>query len=311
MMIVDLVDTTTRKIEDALTAMRHRLGGPAIGKVLTLVIVTDEAGQYDALRAAVDASRDHPSRILAVIPRDRAEESRLDAEVHVGDTGPGETVLLRLYGFLAQHAEAAVLPLLVPDTPVVTWWPGAAPRLPAAESLGALAQRRITDAAGDADPIGALERLAEGYRPGDTDLSWTRVTPWRSLLAAALDEPHEDITAATIEAAPDNPSAVLLGAWLAGRLGVRCEVSPSRGPGITAVRLATASDPIAVTRPDGRMATLSRPGRPDRRMVLHRRPGAELIAEELRQLKPDEIYREVVRGWPRTVAVRATTGVSG
>jgi glucose-6-phosphate dehydrogenase assembly protein OpcA len=310
MMIIDLVNTTTRKIEDALTAMRHRLGGPATGKALTLVVVTDEAGQYDALRASIDASRDHPSRILAVIPRERAGESRLDAEVHVGESGPGETVLLRLYGSLVQHAEAAVLPLLVADTPVITWWSGAAPLRPGAESLGALAQRRVTDAAGDADPMGTLSRLAEAYRPGDTDLSWTRVTPWRSLLAAALDEPHEGITAATIEAAPRNPSAVLLGAWLAGRLGVPCELSSSCGPGITAVRLATASGPIAVTRPDGRMATLSRPGRPDRRAVLHRRPDAELIAEELRQLKPDEVYRDAVRDWSRTVAVRATAGVS-
>jgi glucose-6-phosphate dehydrogenase assembly protein OpcA len=310
MMIIDLVNTTTRKIEDALTAMRHRLGGPTAGKVLTLVIVTDEAGQYDALRASIDASRDHPSRILAVIPREKAEESRLDAEVHVGDTGPGETVLLRLYGLLVQHAEAAVLPLLVPDAPVVTWWPGTAPRRPSAESLGALAQRRVTDAAGGDDPMGTLERLAEAYRPGDTDLSWTRVTPWRSLLAAALDEPHEDITAAAIEAASDNPSAVLLGAWLAGRLGVSCELSPSHGPGITAVRLATPSGPIAVTRPDGWMATLSRPGQADRQVVLRRRQEAELIAEELRQLKPDEVYREAVREWPRTVVVRATTGVS-
>jgi hypothetical protein len=51
-------DTTTRRIEDALLVMRHRLGGPAAGKVLTLVIVTDEAGQHDALHASLEASRD-------------------------------------------------------------------------------------------------------------------------------------------------------------------------------------------------------------------------------------------------------------
>jgi glucose-6-phosphate dehydrogenase assembly protein OpcA len=310
MMIIDLVNTTTDKIEDALTALRRRLGGPASGKVLTLVIVTDEAGQYDALRAAAEASRENPCRILAVIPREIAEETRLDAELRLGDGAPGETVLLRLYGELAQHADAAILPLLLPDTPVVTWWPGPPPPRPADDPLGALAQRRITDAAADPDPPAALERLGEAYRPGDTDLSWTRITPWRSLLASALDQTHEDVTAAEIRAEPRNPSAILLGAWLATRLCVRCVLSSGPGPGIVTVRLTTLSGPIAVTRFDGRVAALSVPGRPERQVALLRRPPADVLAEELRRLEPDEVYRDAVRGWSRSVAIRATTGVS-
>jgi glucose-6-phosphate dehydrogenase assembly protein OpcA len=293
-MIIDLANTNTRKIQDALTAARHRIGGPATGKVLTLVIVTNEAAQYDAVRASTEASREHPCRIIGVIPRGGAEESRLDAEVRVGDSGPGETVLLRLYGQLAEHADSVVLPLLVPDTPVVIWWPGAAPERPHAEPLGALTQRRVTDAAGGADPLATLKQLAEAYTPGDTDFAWARITSWRSLLAAALDQPHADITAVRIEAEGDNPSAALLGGWLAVRLGVPCEVSASYGPGITAVRLSTKSGEIAVTRPDGRVATLSRPDQPDRQVALHRRPTAELLAEELRRLDPDEVYHEAV-----------------
>jgi glucose-6-phosphate dehydrogenase assembly protein OpcA len=308
-MIIDLVETTTGKIEDALTAVRHRVGGPATGKVLTLVIVTDEVGQYDALRASTDASRDHPSRILAVIRRG-GEEPRLDAEIHAGDTGPGETVLTRLYGPLAAHADSVVLPLLLPDTPVITWWPGEAPSRPGDEPLGRLAQRRITDVAGCADPPHALERLAEGYRPGDTDLAWSRLTPWRSLLAGALDQPHGTVTAVTVDAAPANPSAVLLGSWLAARLGTRATVNLSGGPGVSAVALETTSGRIAVSRPDGRVATLSRPGAPERQVALHRRPKAELIAEELRRLEPDEIYREALTGWPDRVRLNVPVGMS-
>ncbi|MCW2948536.1 MAG: Glucose-6-P dehydrogenase subunit-like protein [Actinoallomurus sp.] len=293
-MIIDLANTNTRKIQDALTAARHRMGGPATGKVLTLIIATTEAAQYDAVRAAAGAAREHPCRIIGVIPRGTAEESRLDAEVRIGETGPGETVLLRLYGELAEHADSVVLPLLVPDTPVFTWWSGSAPQQPSTEPLGAMAQRRVTDTAGGADPLGTLKRLADAYTPGDTDLAWARITPWRSLLAAALDQPHADITAAKVEAAPNNPSAALLGGWLAVRLAVPCEVSPSYGPGITAVRLSTRSGRIAVTRPDGRVATLSRLDQPDRQVALHRRPTAELIAEELRRLDPDEVYHDAV-----------------
>src|SRR5690349_18016062 len=157
--------------------------------VLTLVIVTDETSQYDAVRAANEAAREHPCRVLVVITRRPTAASRLDAEIRVGETSPGETVLLRMYGPLGQHADSVVAPLLLPDTPVVTWWPGLPPLSPAEDPMGALAQRRITDAAAADAPRDTLTKLAAGYHPGDTDLSWTRATPWRSLLAATMDQP--------------------------------------------------------------------------------------------------------------------------
>jgi hypothetical protein len=66
----------------------------------------------------------------------------------------------------------------------------------------------------------------------------------------------------------------------------------SGGPGITDVRFETARGQIGITRPDGRTATLSRSGEPDRRVALHRRDQAELLAEELRRLDPDDVYAE-------------------
>src|SRR5450631_1288300 len=178
-MTIDLTDTTTGAILDALTQARRRLGGPASGMVLTLIIVTDESEQYDAVRAASQAGREHPSRVLAVITRKPKGESRLDAEIRVGDTGPGETIVLRMYGPLGQHADSVVAPLLVPDVPVVTWWPDDAPEMPAKHPLGALAQRRVTDSAASGDPHKMIATLAEAYQPGDTDFGWTRATPWR------------------------------------------------------------------------------------------------------------------------------------
>src|SRR5206468_5033499 len=151
--------------------------------VLTLVIVTSEGEQYDAVRAASAAGRQHPCRILVVIIRRPEQRSRLDAEIRVGETSPGETVLLRMYGPLGQHADSVVAPLLLPDVPVVTWWPDEAPVSPHADPLGTVAQRRVTDAAAAEDPRDRLLTLAKAYQPGDTDLAWTRATPWRSLLA--------------------------------------------------------------------------------------------------------------------------------
>ena len=129
-MTIDLTDTSTGAIHEALTQARRRMGGPASGTVLTLIIVTDESEQYDAVRSASQAGREHPSRVLAVITRKPKGPSRLDAEIRVGETGPGETILLRMYGPLGQHADSVVAPLLAPDVPVVIWWPDVAPPSP-------------------------------------------------------------------------------------------------------------------------------------------------------------------------------------
>src|SRR5450432_3248038 len=195
-MTIDLTDTTTGAISQALTEARHRLGGMTLGMVLTLIIVTDEAAQYDAIRAANQAAREHPCRVLAIIARKAKADSRLDAEIRVGESSPGETIVLRMYGPLGQHADSVAAPLLVPDVPVVTWWPDDAPDQPAKHPLGALAQRRVTDSAAAEAP------------------------PWRTLLAATLDQAHPEITAAEIAAEEGNPTADLIASWLALRLGV-------------------------------------------------------------------------------------------
>jgi glucose-6-phosphate dehydrogenase assembly protein OpcA len=293
-MTIDLTDTTTSAIHDALRQARLRLGGVASGMVLTLVIVTDEGAQYDAVRAASAAGRQHPCRILVIIIRRPEQQSRLDAEIQVGETSPGETVLLRMYGPLGQHADSVVAPLLLPDTPVVTWWPGTLPPIPSQDPMGALAQRRITDAAAADSPRAALAKLAAGYHPGDTDLAWTRATPWRSLLAATMDQPSGAVTGGTVSAEAGNPTADLLAAWLSHDFGVEIGTEPSAGPGITEVSFTTDDGEILITRPDGRVAHLRRPGQPERRVALHRRDTTELLEEELRRLDPDDVYAEVL-----------------
>ncbi|MET8750523.1 glucose-6-phosphate dehydrogenase assembly protein OpcA [Streptomyces sp. NPDC004667] len=295
-MKIDLTETTSSKINAALVQARRDIGTPAIGMVLTLVIVTDEENAYDALKSANDASHEHPSRIVVVVkrvsrsPRSR-RDARLDAELRVGaDAGSGETVVLRLHGELVNHAQSVVLPLLLPDAPVVVWWPEGAPADLAGDPLGALGQRRITDTYSSEKPVAALGERAAAYAPGDTDLSWTRITPWRSMLAAALDQQNLSVVSATVEGEDENPSCELLAMWLADRLGVPVHRARSGGPGLTAVRLETKDGSIVLDRADGSLATLCMPGQPDRAVALKRRDTAELLAEELRRLDPDNTY---------------------
>ncbi|MFK0235164.1 glucose-6-phosphate dehydrogenase assembly protein OpcA [Streptomyces vinaceus] len=300
-MKIDLTETTSSKINAALVQARRDIGTPAIGMVLTLVIVTDEENAYDALKSANDASHEHPSRIIVVIkrasrsPRSR-RDARLDAEVRVGaDAGTGETVVLRLHGELVNHAQSVVLPLLLPDAPVVVWWPDGAPPNLAGDPLGALGQRRISDTYASENPQQALGERAAAYAPGDTDLSWTRITPWRSMLAAALDQQSLKVASVVVEGEDENPSCELLAMWLADRLQVPVRRTASDGPGLTSVRLETKDGDIVLDRADGSLATLCMPGQPDRAVALKRRDTAELLAEELRRLDPDNTFEAALK----------------
>ena len=293
--MIRLEDTSGSAVAAAIAAERHRMGSSATGMVLTLLILSDEESQADATAAAVGAARQHPMRVVTLIPRPGKHETRLDADISVGgDDGPGEVAVLRLRGLLAEHANSVAVPLLLSDTPVVAYWPHSSPEVPADDPIGRHAQRRITDAATCDDVVRELQERKVGYRPGDTDLAWTRLTPWRSVLASALDQPSGRILRASIAAEDSNPSAILLGLWLGNNLRVPVESTISDGPGITEVRLETEQGDITVSRTDGTNAVLSRPGTPESRVALARRDLAALLSEELRRLDPDEVYGEVI-----------------
>lgn len=297
-MIVDLPSTTTGAVSRKLVRLRNDVGALALGRVLTLIIVADQTEAANAaIEAAIDASRQHPCRIIALLRGNQRGASRLDAQIRVGgDAGASEVVVLRTHGALAAHGNSVVVPLLLPDSPVVAWWPMAAPLDVSASAIGQMAQRRITDAAAVRNPRAEMQRRADTYQPGDTDLSWTRITLWRALLAAALDEPpYEPVITATVTGASDSPSADLLAGWLAEAL--RCPVKRGRtraGTGMTKVRLERRSGNIDLTRPDGAVATLAQPGQPVRRISLGRRELTQCLADELRRLDPDEIYAETL-----------------
>ena len=304
-----LWDTDASEIVHLLGTERRAAGAVASGIVLTLVTVVDEQHADLAIAAATAAAMAHPCRLLVVTRRQSdAQTARLDAEVEVGGRhGPGEAVVLRMYGRLCRHAESVVLPLLAPDTPVVTWWFGPPPSKPGQDPLGRLASRRVTDSAAADDGVATLAARANDYNPGDTDLSWTRISPWRSILAAVFDTLTSSATGGRIEAQKRNPSASLLAAWLRARLGIDVEIVESTGPGITEISLTLADgSDVRITRPDGRSATLIQTGQPDRAMPLPRRELGELLAEELQRLDADEPYADALatfrRSYKRTAA---------
>jgi glucose-6-phosphate dehydrogenase assembly protein OpcA len=171
---------------------------------------------------------------------------------------------------------------------------------PAADPLGRLAQRRITDAAAvTRGKQQAMRSLCAAYAPGNTDLAWTRLTPWRALLASALDQYQTTVTSASVTAERISPSADLMVTWLADRLKVRVQRKNSRGPGLTEVALETERGAIRISRLDGKLATISSPDRPDRPIALKRMSVPALLAEELRRLDEDDVYASVARSFAK------------
>jgi glucose-6-phosphate dehydrogenase assembly protein OpcA len=313
--VTTLWDTTGSAVVKELAAQRRTGGAVLSGVALTLVVVADESRVAEAEEAATAAAEQHPCRLLVVVRRQiDAPQPRLDAEVLIGGRlGPGEAVVMRMYGRLALHAESVVLPLLAADAPVVTWWHADPPERMATDPLAVIADRRITDTSIAADSVAALKTRADDYAPGDTDLAWTRSTPWRATLTSTVDsvagrrgEPVR-IRGGQVEGNPGNATAELLAGWLSSRCGSSIGVVKGQrtpGPsGVDAVVLQLDEDEEIRVQADRRGgATITQPFRPDTNVALPDRPLGDLLGEELRRLDPDEPYSE---------ALEAATGVSG
>ncbi|MCC2333322.1 glucose-6-phosphate dehydrogenase assembly protein OpcA [Cellulomonas wangsupingiae] len=297
-MIIDMPDTSTREINRRLIKEREEGGAVALGRVLTLIIDADAHDPEDAIAAANAASREHPCRIIVMTESTADRESNLDAQIRLGgDAGASEVIILRISGAVTRHVDTLVMPLLLPDAPIVVWWPYDVPSNPAEHPLGQMAQRRITDTTTCSRPSRALRDLARVYADGDTDLAWTRATLWRGLIAATLDQPpYEPVQRAVVTGESTHPSVDLMAAWLAQAL--RCPVEIERVPGapaITQVRLERTSGDIVLDRPDGKTASLRQPDQPEHRIALPIRQLRECLVEELRRLDADEVYGEVLQ----------------
>ena len=180
-MIVDLPSSTVSAVNKKLVDLRESGGVLALGRVLTLVIVTDDGGGIErAIEAGNSASREHPCRVIVLARGQRRAAARLDAQIRVGgDAGASEVVVLRGYGALAADEAGAgmVMPLLLPDAPVVAWWPGEAPAVPSTDAIGRLAARRITDALSAKNPVQGASSSAGRTTPRATPTSRGRGSP--------------------------------------------------------------------------------------------------------------------------------------
>lgn len=300
-MIIDLPGTTTSAIAKQLVAMREEGGAVALGRVLTLLIVTGEDTDEIAIRAANEASGEHPMRVIVVETAAAGAPDGLDAQIRVGgDAGASEVIRLRAGGRAADDPETLVQGLLLPDAPVVTWWANRAPKRPSGEPLGRIAQLRITDSTA-ADGTEAMRALAEGFAPGDSDLAWTRLTAWRAQLAAVLDQPpFEPIRSARVVGRRDAATSTLMAGWLALalRVPVTLDADDDEGTrlgGLHAVELIRDAGNVSLRRISDATIELRQDGQPVQHIAVSLSDLTRVLAEELRSLAPDVFLGRVLR----------------
>lgn len=268
--------SSVAEIESLLAQLRRRAGLqaretmlPARASVLNVVVYAARRVHAErAARTIAELANRHPSRAL-VAYHDVAGREDLQADVTLhchlpraaGTNVCYEQIVVRARADGAHRLRSVVIPLLIPDLPAFLWWTGTPPFGDAHfRDLLALAHRLVVDSADFARPDTALPQLLRlvlarrgGF--GVTDLNWTRLTPWRELLAQFFDVPAwrpflDAVTGLRVSFAVDmdgreiHPSqALLLVGWLAARLGWCPEehLAPSEAGGLL-FRMRRADD---------------------------------------------------------------------
>lgn len=299
-MIEKLSHTTSSAVARRLVALREEAGANAFGRVLTLLVcVTSPDEVPGAIKVAEAASYEHPCRVIVVVEGlAQAEESRVDAEIRFGeDAGPSDVVALYPYGGAGADLDSLVAPLVLPDTPVVAFWPGEPPVSPSEHPLGKLALRRITDTRQTDCPVSSLRKLAATYVPGDTDLAWSSVTLWRALLASIAEDFTQMPTHIRVTGHQTHPSSFLIATWLQGQSGIPAdwEHDPSAET-VTGVHFDFEDGSYtSLTREAGHsVAYLARTGLDTAPVNLPRRSVEDCLMEELRRLAPDTFYGRIL-----------------
>jgi glucose-6-phosphate dehydrogenase assembly protein OpcA len=238
-------------------------------RVLSLIVVTrGDAEAEHATEIIARLNLRHPHRAIVVNAMPEASQDQLDAWVQAHCQIPqpgrprvcGEQITIEARGPAVDRVPNTVLPLLVPDIPVMLWWMRGEPfDDPRFVKFSNLVDRVIVDSATFDNPEASMARMGALLAAGTriSDLAWSRLTPWRELTAQFFDAPAQvphlnEIAQVTVnyEAQPgadDRSPALLIVGWLAARLGWRAAGPISRRGQITTLPLARANgDPIVV-----------------------------------------------------------------
>ncbi|MBW3614227.1 MAG: glucose-6-phosphate dehydrogenase assembly protein OpcA [Actinobacteria bacterium] len=287
---------------------------PTRASVLTLVIVARERDEAARAQAAVhELGGRHPARVLTLLSDDDQGPgaSQLDAEVRLlGGESEGhevwfEEIDLQVRGPVTAHLDSLIEPFTLPDLPVVCWFVGQLPDVD--DPLLAAADVLLVDARqfGEVACFATLAKLAR-KRPV-VDLSWARLTPWRSLLAGLLEGPDfRPFVTCVVRAevwGRKGPCHLLAG-WLAdrlalGRTAVELSAAPHVGLRLHARSSRGQSATFEVIRGDDRLvaAKAAVAGGPASEAVLQLPEATPAwgLPEALSRLEHDRVYERALQ----------------
>ncbi|MEO8025502.1 MAG: glucose-6-phosphate dehydrogenase assembly protein OpcA, partial [Bryobacteraceae bacterium] len=204
------------------------------------------------------------------------------------------------------EVSSSILPLMAPDLPVVLWCRGPQWFAPTGyDKLLSLADKAIFDTASLSDPARGLARLRVLRSGGRrvADLTWTRLTVWREMIAQAWSEGAlRDVTSGDFQARVTysdprrSPGACYLAAWLERTLpGRKVEIAFEAGDsvaGVSGVRLKSAGAQVDISANNGALELKS--GANSSRLPEPPQTEYEMMREELSILNGDSRYEAVL-----------------
>jgi glucose-6-phosphate dehydrogenase assembly protein OpcA len=298
--------TDLPRVEDELsdlwltTGEEARLRGRGgVVRVRELNLMVYAAGEEMAQKVSdivTEVAHCHPARVIVLLDQgpeptgaDRELEAWVTAACYVTNEGARqvcwEQITLPVWSDAVPKLYAAAVPLLVPDLPVVLWWPGR-PQVESRlfEQLTEIADRVILDSSAYPTPREGFEEMRGLVQDARRDyilddLNWARLTPWREMIAEPFDDPtrlallpharrltlsYSDQALRGAGLAGEHAAsarALLLAGWLGARLGW------------------SAGSERWTPEGDGFVARMRDPGRPEHEIELLLRPGDETGCE--------------------------------
>ena len=291
-----------------LAADQADSGGVLRACAMTLVVAAQDAADAERVRRTVGVlMHNHPSRAVILRPGGEALDARIFAECWkpFGKSqqicSEGIEITAGPSGF--SDVAKFLVPLRVPDLPVILWCRGAAALEPGPlEPLFGLADKIIFDSAGAPDSDSALQFLrrlrARGKRVAD--LHWTRLTGWREVLAHLVDDGAIDpaeVKAARVEFGGPSVTtcARYFAAWIRSALP-RARVTIEHGDGPARVRSVTlvgSTDSLTLSLGSDHCIQVSGCGR-EYRSLLPSTAEESLMQEELTILETDPVYERAL-----------------
>jgi glucose-6-phosphate dehydrogenase assembly protein OpcA len=266
----ELRPVEARRLESELSALWHSAAKTGDtehpvtrASVLTLLVyVESESAGVETLNLVAEIMHQNPCRAIVIIADRDAKPEGLTAAVSARcRVAPGggkqvccEQIAVRAHGQSVQGLGSVVVPLTIPGLPVYLWW-RARSFVPPDFLRDVLRRtdRIVVDSGLFADPdtglrdlARAVERFSGPHPVAFSDLNWSRLTAWRELIAQSFSSPvclqllprveeiliHWSEAGGYAQSGARGARAVLLAAWLAGRLGWRPASSSRRAHGI-------------------------------------------------------------------------------